>query len=113
RSYGMIAGTAPAWTGASNVKKIDGANLPSDQLTIQFVPQYILDDKGTSTTADDDWVGGYDCEGQELRFAVENRGDNRAFGRQMIVQRYFLRSDTNAGNEPNQPLALACGSGFY
>lgn len=31
----------------------------------------------------------------------------------MIVQRYFLRADTNAGNEPNQPLALACEAGFY
>lgn len=113
RSHGMTAGTTPAWTGASNVKTTAGTNLLSDQLTIQFVPQYILDDKGTSTTADDDWVGGYDCEGQELRFAVEDQGDNRAFGRQMIVQRYFLRTDANAGNEPNQPLALACESGFY
>lgn len=121
RSHGMTAGTAPAWTGVSNVQQIGedeegnatGTDILSDQLTIQFTPQYILDDKTTPATDDDDWVGGFDCEGQELRFPVENPGGNRPFGRQMVVQRYFLRTDTNAGNEPNQPLALACEAGFY
>lgn len=121
RSHGMTAGTAPAWAGVSNVQQIGedaegnatGTDILSDQLTIQFTPQYILDDKGTPVTNDDDWVGGFDCEGQELRFRVENPGGNRPFGRQMVVQRYFLRADTNAGNEPNQPLALACEAGFY
>lgn len=121
RSQGMSAGAAPAWTGASNVQQIGedaegnptGTDILSDQLTIQFTPQYVLDDKGTDATNDDEWVGGFDCEGQELRFRVENPGGNMPFGRQMIVQRYFLRTDNNAGNEPNQPLALACEAGFY
>jgi len=38
RSHGLSVGTAPQWTGVSNVQ-----GEASDQLTIQFVPQYILD----------------------------------------------------------------------
>jgi len=114
RSDGMTVGTAPAWTGASNVLLSAGGGLSSDQLTIQYRPQYLLDDKGTSATADDEWVGGYDCEGRELRFRVENPGGSLPFGQQMVVQRYFLRTDDNAvANEPNSPLALACEAGFY
>ena len=79
----------------------------SDQLTIQFLPQYIWDDKKTATTADDRWYGGFDCEGNALEFTRDQ-------GRQMVVQRYFLAVDENAGDtEPNQPLALYCDAGYY
>ena len=79
----------------------------SDQLTIQFLPQYIWDDKKTATTADDRWYGGFDCEGTALEFTRDQ-------GRQMVVQRYFLALDENVGNtEPNQPLALYCDAGYY
>lgn len=102
RSHGDTAGSAPQWTGISNVN-----TYSSDQLTIQYVPQYIKDDKGTTVTTDDVWYGGYDCEGNELEFTV-------AEGRQVIVQRYFLRADDNKdSNEPNQPLALVCDAGHY
>lgn len=102
RSHGHTAGSAPAWTGVSNS---DG--FSSDQLVIQYMPQYILDDKGTARTDDDRWYGGFDCEGNELEFTLTQ-------GRQIILQRYFLRPDTNTGtNEPNEPLALACDSGYY
>lgn len=116
RSNGMTLGSSPAWTGVSNVQEIatdaKGAStttdINSDQLTIQYTPQYILDE------ATNEWVGGFDCEGRELRFLAEKPATGtRPFGRQMIVQRYFLRTDTNMGNEPNQPLALACEAGFY
>lgn len=116
RSDGMTVGTAPAWAGASNARLSSGAALLSDQLTLQYRPQYVLDDKGTAATSDDDWVGGYDCEGRELRFKVEKESPSstKPFGQQMIVQRYFLRVDANAAkNEPNSPLALACEAGFY
>lgn len=116
RSQGMTAGTAPAWTGVSNVQPSTGGTLLSDQLTIQYRPQYILDDKDTAATTDDEWVGGYDCEGRELRFKVEKESptSTKPFGQQMVVQRYFLRVDANAvTNEPNSPLALACEAGFY
>ena len=79
----------------------------SDQLTIQFLPQYIWDDKKTATATDDRWYGGFDCEGNALEFTRDQ-------GRQMVVQRYFLALDENVGNtEPNQPLALYCDAGYY
>ena len=79
----------------------------SDQLTIQFLPQYIWDDKKTATATDDRWYGGFDCEGNALEFTRDQ-------GRQMVVQRYFLALDENIGNtEPNQPLALYCDAGYY
>jgi len=94
-SYGLTAGTAPQWTGVSNVN-----DFSSDQLTIQYLPEYIIDQDG-------DWYGGFDCEGNELKFTP-------AQGRRIIVQRYFLRADTNNSiNEPNQPLSLVCDAGHY
>lgn len=95
RSHGLTAGTAPQWTGASNVN-----DFLSDQLTVQYLPEYIIDQDG-------DWYGGFDCEGNELKFTP-------AQGRRIIVQRYFLRADTNNSiNEPNQPLSLVCDAGHY
>ncbi|MFG0586704.1 PilW family protein [Acinetobacter sp. YQ_14] len=114
RSQGMTPGTVPGWTGVSNAQTSAGDSLASDQLTIQYKPQYSRDDKGTAVTTDDEWVGGYDCEGRELRFRVEDAGGGLPFGQQMVVQRYFLRVDANAAkDEPNSPLALACEAGFY
>lgn len=94
----------------SNVTSSAG-DLTSDQLTIQFLPQYKLDNKGTAATTDDVWFGGYDCEGNKLEFAV---GPNDT-GKRMVVQRYFLRLDSNneGAKEPNQPYALACDAGTY
>ncbi|KQW90462.1 pilus assembly protein PilW [Acinetobacter sp. Root1280] len=99
---GVTVGSGDLWTGASNVKE-SGIDLASDQLVIQYVPIYQLEKrKGVNF-----WVGGFDCEGKELVFS-------EADGKQVIVQRYFLRADANAGSsEPNKPLALACDSGHY
>ncbi|OTG63923.1 pilus assembly protein PilW [Acinetobacter sp. ANC 4470] len=121
RSNGMPAGTAPAWSGASNVQ-ISGSDISSDQLVIQYIPQYITDQKNTPTnTSDDVLFGGFDCEGNRLEFLLNDPNSTEPdptkkapFGPQVIVQRYFLRADTNNQQaEPNQPLALACDSGFY
>ncbi len=66
-----------------------------------------IDTKGTATQADDEYIGGTDCEGNNLNFPL-------ASGRQVIVERYFLRKDANnTTDEPNQPLALACDAGYY
>ncbi|ENX33187.1 hypothetical protein F889_03126 [Acinetobacter colistiniresistens] len=93
--------------GPSNVQ-VAGADVSSDQLVIQFVPQYSLDSTGTT------WNGGYDCEGNALNFPVTQPAKGGEFGRQVIVQRYFLRTDNNKnGQEPNQSLALACDAGHY
>lgn len=90
---------------SSDVSNVNG--FASDQLTIQYLPQYIWDDKGTASTSDDRWYGGFDCEGNRLEFTA-------AQGRHVIVQRYFLRTDTRSNaNEPNDPLVLACDAGQY
>ncbi|WP_100241907.1 PilW family protein [Acinetobacter tandoii] len=74
----------------------------SDQLVIQYLPQYSL--KTISGT--EYYVGGFDCEGEELKF-------KKSDGLQMVVQRYFLRSDDNKVSNENSPLALACDAGHY
>lgn len=121
RSNGMSVSTAPAWSGASNVQ-VNGSDISSDQLVIQYIPQYITDQKNTpNDTSDDTLFGGFDCEGNRLEFllndpkpAEPDLAKKAAFGPQVIVQRYFLRVDNNNQKaEPNQPLALACDSGFY
>lgn len=68
------------WTGASNVSNTTGTALLSDQLVIQYLPQYTLNNNGTpSDTSDDKYQGGYDCEGNKLEFS-ELR---------YVIQRYF------------------------
>ncbi|WP_060464979.1 PilW family protein [Acinetobacter sp. LMB-5] len=106
RSNGDSVGSGNAWTGASNTQS-NGSDITSDQLVIQYIPQYIVDTKGTTTQNDDEYKGGIDCEGNNLNFPL-------ASGRQVVVQRYFLRKDAkNNIDEPNQPLALACDAGYY
>lgn len=92
---------------SSNVTDSGGSAVGSDQLVIQYLPQYTLDDKGTTSTADDELVGGFDCEGNELRF------NKATTGLQIVVQRYFLRADNNKASNENSPLALACDAGYY
>ncbi|MDM1276963.1 PilW family protein [Acinetobacter indicus] len=58
----------------------------SDQLVIQY----------RANTANQ-----YDCEGQEVT------------ANDYVVERYFLRVDTNSRNDPNQALALACKAARY
>ncbi|MFI8034557.1 PilW family protein [Acinetobacter sp. ABJ_C3_5] len=100
----FLSGSAIA---PSNVQ-LSGSDILSDQLVIQYVPQYVLNSAGTI------WSGGYDCEGNALNFPVTQPAKGGEFGQQVIVQRYFLRADSNKNeNEPNQPLALACDAGRY
>ena len=59
----------------------------SDQLVIQYKPAQ---------------TGGFDCEGREIT-TVDR----------IVIQRYFLRIDANAGAGEANPLALACDAGDY
>ncbi|UJA03130.1 prepilin-type N-terminal cleavage/methylation domain-containing protein [Acinetobacter johnsonii] len=59
----------------------------SDQLVIQYKPAQ---------------TGGFDCEGREIT-TVDR----------IVIQRYFLRIDANAGAGEGNPLALACDAGDY
>lgn len=114
RSHGAAEqGSAPEWTGKSNVKDASSStDVLSDQLVIQYLPQYQLDDKGTANQNDDELIGGFDCEGNSLNFPLlkQDEGD---FGEQVVVQRYFLRTSNKQSNEPNDALALACDAGYY
>ena len=92
---------------ASNVVNSSDTAVNSDQLVIQYLPQYTLDDKGTASTTDDELVGGFDCEGTELRF------NKASIGLQVVVQRYFLRADSNKATNESSALALACDAGHY
>lgn len=99
--------TGNGWSGVSNVVDTSNAAFTSDQLVIQFLPQYTIDRKSTPTDeSDDDYVGGTDCEGNELRFS-------KSSGLRVVVQRYFLREDTNKSSNESSPLALACDAGYY
>jgi type IV pilus assembly protein PilW len=109
--YKTITGTTAALKfltqseiGPSNVKA--SSDLKSDQFTIQFMPEYIIEKRAGT----DFYVGGFDCEGNELAYV--RRTDSR--GRRIVVQRYFLREDSNKNaKEPNATLALACDAGTY
>lgn len=89
----------------SNVQSA-GTDLKSDQLTIQYMPEYYVEKR----SGKEYYVAGFDCEGNELAF--EKLANN--VGKRIVVQRYFLRTDINKSpNEPNQSLALACDAGNY
>lgn len=107
------ATTGNGWQGVSNVKdSATGTALKSDQLVIQYLPQYRIEKRGTGASAYDVYVAGSDCEGKKLEFRVlPNAAD--ANGLQMVVQRYFLRQDSNKASNESSPLALACDAGYY
>ncbi|ESK38318.1 hypothetical protein P256_01851 [Acinetobacter nectaris CIP 110549] len=70
----------------SNVKDpFSGAMIGSAQLVIQFKAQN----------------DGFNCEGRAYTAGS------------YIVERYFLRADIDASNEPNSPLGLACEATSY
>jgi len=89
RGAGDTAGTAPQWTGATNITGTDALNVAvtqSDQLTIQYQAPAAMTD----------------CEGGAV-----NAGDT-------VVERYFLRLDTAAtpaATAPMQNLSLVCNAG--
>lgn len=87
-------------TGLSNVN-----TEKSDQLVIQYRPQYVQDPDDAGKL-----FGGFDCEGNRIEVAKIASGTQPY---NIVVQRYFLREDTKIGNEPNASLALACDAGYY
>jgi type IV pilus assembly protein PilW len=89
----------------TNVTKSIGSTTAvdsSDQLVIQYMPQYSL----KTINGVEYYVGGFDCTGRALNFEKSN-------GLQMVVQRYFLRIDDNKATSESSPLALACDAGHY
>lgn len=86
-SDGDNAGVNNQWRGLSNVALTTSADvlLASDQLVIQYVAQ----------------TSGRDCEG------------NAYPSGQIVIERYFLRTDANAETREGNALALVCDAGQY
>ena len=76
-------------TGFSNLK-----NQKSDQLVIQY--KNIITDQEPGRA-----ISQYDCEGKIIP------------ANYYVVQRYFIREDSNNYNDPNKPLVLACKAATY
>ena len=101
-----FVGNGNEWTGRSNVQNIEGIGLKSDQLVIQYRPAYQIDNQGTATTADDQYVGGFDCESNKIEFPI-------TAPQRIYVQRYFLREDHHKIKGEQSSLVLACDAGYY
>ncbi|MDY6509780.1 PilW family protein [Acinetobacter faecalis] len=86
-SDGDNAGVNNQWRGLSNVALTTSADvlLASDQLVIQYVAQ----------------TSGRDCEGNDYTSG------------QIVIERYFLRTDANAETREGNALALVCDAGQY
>ena len=95
-----VANLSQGNTGLANVN-----TEKSDQLVIQYKPQYVIDPDDATKL-----FGGFDCEGNRINVTKVASGTQPY---NIIVQRYFLRADTKIGNEPNASLALACDAGYY
>lgn len=82
---GVVLGTTPVTK--SQVSSTSNVNMNSDQLVIQYLPVQ---------------TGGFDCEGNEITSTST-----------YVVQRYFVRQDTNtnSGETSATALALACDAG--
>lgn len=87
---------------------IDATTGKSDQLTIQYMPQYITVTEqktvgGTTTEVTKSVFNGVDCEGNALEFDEPR----------VIVQRYHIKQDSNtvAGQPPTYN--LYCDAGNY
>ena len=74
---------------SSNVKITDASGAQVDQGSDQLVIQFYADSAG------------FDCEGKQY---AANR---------YVIERFFLRTDSNGAGEPNTALALACEAGSY
>lgn len=86
-SAGDTAGANNQWRGLSNASMTTNAAtlVPSDQLVIQYIAQ----------------TDGRDCEGSEYDAG------------RVIIERYFLRVDTNNETREGNALALVCDAGQY
>lgn len=84
-SDGDDEGVNNQWRGLSNVINDDDSDVDSDQLVIQYQAQ----------------TSGRDCEG------------NAYPSGQIVIERYFLRTDANAETREGNALALVCDAGQY
>ncbi|MEG0405242.1 MAG: PilW family protein [Acinetobacter sp.] len=86
---GATASNSLMTAGAIGPSNLQGES--SDQLVIQY----------RNANSQGEMVSAFDCEGHAIA--------PNAY----IVERYFLREDTNNRNDPNAPLALVCKATSY
>lgn len=103
-------------------KDTGGTDIASDQLTIQFVPQYVagtgvVDDKGNQDPSDDDVApistsNMFNCEGRRIETEADIRVTNPI--KPVIVQRYYI-AEMKKGTASYSPkrYALYCDAGWY
>ena len=102
----------------------------SDQLTVQYVPQYLTttsykdpkNEKEKSVTISKKNSEQYDCEGNKIEFEEEFSGGKADHGSgapetadRVVVQRYYISEIKNSQSESFTPkrYALYCDAGYY
>lgn len=102
----------------------------SDQLTVQYVPQYLTatsyvdsdNDGKKDVTISKKNSEQYDCEGNKIEFEEEFPGDEADHGSgapetadRVVVQRYYISEIKNSQSKSFNPkrYALYCDAGFY
>lgn len=108
-------------------KDVDATQSKSDQITIQFIPQYRVtentpvDASGTkqATTVSSN-ARMHNCEGDEILFTSDNKNDLNVTPQAVkatIVQRYFVKQIPQTGAEKAAKAmaryGLYCDSGYY
>lgn len=102
-------------------KDTGGTDIASDQLTIQFVPQYVagtgVDDKGNLDPSDDEDApistsNMFNCEGRRIETVADISITNPI--KPVIVQRYYI-AEMKKGTASYSPkrYALYCDAGWY
>lgn len=102
-------------------KDTGGTDIASDQLTIQFVPQYTtgtgVDDKGNADDSDDEDApistsNMFNCEGRRIETVADISVTNPI--KPVVVQRYYI-AEMKKGTASYSPkrYALYCDAGWY
>lgn len=100
----------------------------SDQLTIQYVPQYLTTTSYVDSEEEEEVTISkknseqYDCEGNKIEFEEEFSGGKADHGSgapetadRVVVQRYYISEIKNSQSESFTPkrYALYCDAGYY
>lgn len=102
-------------------KDTGGTDIASDQLTIQFVPQYTagtgVDDKGNADDSDDEDApistsNMFNCEGRRIETVADINVTDPI--KPVVVQRYYI-AEMKKGTASYSPkrYALYCDAGWY
>ncbi|MDO5543706.1 MAG: PilW family protein [Acinetobacter sp.] len=102
----------------------DATTGKSDQIVIQFVPQYQIEEASEVDPEDNTKkinerllsnTDMYDCEGNRIEFTTAKANEGTQAIRPTMVQRYFIAKLPNAqqGSDGLDRYGLYCDSGYY